>query len=267
MGIELETIGIYANHTSPPWSAAGTFGRRSRVGALITAIGRKLELQVLPVTQKDATWMVCAAIAAALFLTGCNSGDNTDAQDTAVSRTDEARAQRRLKDLLRPEVIVQTSVGKFRVRLDREHAPLTVDNFLEYVDGGHYDGTAFHQVEEGYMVLGGGYTEDLVEKPARPAVRNEAHNGLKNRRGTIAMARQIDVIDSSTCQFFINLDDNPMLDHRDREAEDYGYCVFGQVVEGFDVVRRIGKVEVHDTQGFQNVPQKIVMIESIHRVR
>ena len=206
-------------------------------------------------------------MAALVALAGCSSGDDAPPTDAAQGTAANEQDHRRKVDHLHPELRVRTSLGEFRVRLDAEHAPLTVDNFLEYVDAGFYNNTTFHQVEPGYMILGGGYTAEMVEKTTRPPFRNEAHNGLKNRRGTIAMARRFDTIDSSTSQFFINLDDNAVLDHQDRSAEDYGYCVFGEVLEGYDVVKRIGNVAVENQEGFSSIPIETVMIESIERVR
>lgn len=164
-----------------------------------------------------------------------------------------------------PRVRLSTTLGEIVVELDREHAPLSVDNFLQYVDAGQYDGTIFHQVVDGYVALGGGFTPELVEKPTRTPVRNEAHNGLKNLRGTIAMARDRSSIDSSTCQFFINLQDNPSLDHRSRTAEEYGYCVFGKVIEGMEIVDRLAKVETHDTEAFELIPISPVVIRTARR--
>jgi cyclophilin family peptidyl-prolyl cis-trans isomerase len=115
--------------------------------------------------------------------------------------------------------------------------------------------------------LGGGFNSDYSEKPAQTPIRNEAHNGLSNKRGTIAMARQDDVIDSSTSQFFINVVDNTHLDHKSRTVEEYGYCVFGHVTEGLEVVEKIAKSPVHDLQGFEMTPQQAVTIKSARRVR
>ncbi len=170
-------------------------------------------------------------------------------------------------DRLHPKVEFVTSLGRFVVELDAERAPLTVDNFLSYVDSGHYDQTVFHQVIRDYVILGGAYTASGEEKPAAVPIRNEAHNGLKNLRGTIAMARQADAIDSSTCQFFINLRDNPGLDHTGTTAEQYGYCVFGRVIEGFDTVERIANVEVGQKGDFTDAPLEPVVIRSVRRVR
>ena len=115
--------------------------------------------------------------------------------------------------------------------------------------------------------MAGGYGTNLVEKPGRTPVRNEAHNGLKNRRGTISMVRLPDAIDSATCQFFINVADNPTLDFKDRTPERYGYCVFGEVVEGLDVVDKIGNAEVHDTTQLERTPVQAIVVKSIRRTR
>jgi cyclophilin family peptidyl-prolyl cis-trans isomerase len=136
-----------------------------------------------------------------------------------------------------------------------------------FVGGGVWVVGIFHQVVEGYIALAGGFSTDYSEKPAQTPVRNEAHNGLSNKRGAIAMARQFDVIDSSTSQFFVNLGDNAALDHKSRTVEEYGYCVFGHVTEGMDVVEKIGKTPVHDVQGFEMTPRQAVVIKSARRVR
>jgi len=168
-----------------------------------------------------------------------------------------------------PEVVIKTSLGEIRLQLDAEKAPVTVDNFLaNYVNRGFYDDTAVHYVAKDSMVLAGGYTADLEPKETRAYIRSEADNGLKNLRGTIAMVRDPEHIDSATSQFFVNLVDNPSLDHKDTEsAENYGYCVFGKVIEGMDVVDRIAGVEVADKGDFPNTPVQPVVIESIQRSR
>ncbi|MHC4398341.1 MAG: peptidylprolyl isomerase [Planctomycetota bacterium] len=174
---------------------------------------------------------------------------------------------------VRPVVVIQTSQGSFTVELDKERAPTTVDNFLTYVNEGFYDGTVFHQVYRGAVILGGAYTPEFVEKPTRPGIPNEAHNGLKNMRGTIAMARVYNEVNSATCQFFINVQDNPNYDHKpgssiDGNLEDYGYCVFGTVAEeSMAVVSRIANVEVQDTDQFERRPAQTVMIESVRQIR
>jgi cyclophilin family peptidyl-prolyl cis-trans isomerase len=169
-------------------------------------------------------------------------------------------------DPLHPEVVIETSMGNIRVVLDKQNAPLTVENFLTYVDSGFYDQTIFHQVLKDYVILGGAFTASLVEKKAGHPIYNEAHNGLKNVSGTIAMARRPEAPDSATCQFFINVTDNPMLDHKDGALEEYGYCVFGNVTDGMEVVQRIANVEVHDQGEFERIPVQPVLIKSIRRL-
>lgn len=197
-------------------------------------------------------------------LVGCGgSADVPEETEAAKKPSSSAKSQAAREPA--PEqnqVVLETTMGRVVFELDEEHAPLTVANFLQYVESGHYDGTVFHQVVDGYIVLAGAYTPELDEKPAGVTIRNEADNGLKNKRGTIAMAREFDRIDSSTCQFFINLSDNPELDHQGRTAEDYGYCVFGRVVEGLDVVEKIAKVEAHNTEQFELIPIKPVVIKT-----
>jgi peptidyl-prolyl cis-trans isomerase B (cyclophilin B) len=211
-----------------------------------------------------------------LPLTGCGgSSESTDVEVTASINGGDAGSASQEAPLpygttpekVRPRVRLETTAGNITLELDAEQAPLTVENFLAYVESGHYDQTIFHQVVEGYMILGGGMTSEMSEKPVMTPIRNEAHNGLSNRRGSIAMARQFDAIDSSTAQFFINLADNTALDHKSRTAEEYGYCVFGQVVEGLDVVDRISKVQVTNSGGFEMLPAQAVVIRSAKRLQ
>ncbi len=163
-------------------------------------------------------------------------------------------------------VLMKTSMGDITLELDEQKAPETVRNFLAYVDAGFYDGTIFHRVIDGFMIQGGGFDSLLRRKPTRPPIRNEATNGLSNRRGTIAMART-SVVDSATSQFFINLVDNSFLDHRGNSPRTFGYAVFGRVVEGMDVVDRIGKTPTVRKNGlFQNLPREQVVIESVRRL-
>jgi cyclophilin family peptidyl-prolyl cis-trans isomerase len=190
----------------------------------------------------------------------------TDAQGgKSTAATAGAKAPER--DRLHPVVEAVTSLGSFQVRLDAKAAPGTVANFLNYVNSGHYDGTCFHYVAGQDMVLGGGFTPDLKLKPGSAPIRNEAHNGLKNTRGTIAMSRAYEVIDSATSQFFVNLDDHPDFDHSGDAPETYGYCVFGEVVAGMDVIERISQAEVHDAGDFIATPVDPVVIESMRQVR
>jgi peptidyl-prolyl cis-trans isomerase A (cyclophilin A) len=159
-----------------------------------------------------------------------------------------------------PRVLLATSLGDITLQLDPEKAPKTVANFLEYVKSGHYDGTVFHRVIGGFMIQGGGFTADMAQKPTRAPIPLESRNGLKNERGTVAMART-SVPDSATSQFFINVVDNAMFDQAN-SRDGHGYAVFGKVVAGMDVVDRIRAVETASVGPHQNVPVKPVTIRS-----
>ncbi len=158
-----------------------------------------------------------------------------------------------------PRVLLATSLGDVTIQLDPEKAPKTVANFLDYVKAGHYDGTVFHRVIDGFMIQGGGFSAEMVQKPTRAPIPLESRSGLKNERGTVAMART-GVPDSATSQFFINVVDNPGLDYPKPDGN--GYAVFGRVVAGMDVVDRIRKVETTSVGPHQNVPAKPVLIRS-----
>ena len=166
----------------------------------------------------------------------------------------------------KPVVIMETSMGEIQIRLEPERAPITVKNFLEYVESGFYDGTIFHRVVKDFVIQGGGYTADLQRKPAGAPIRNEADNGLKNRRGTIAMARGV-AVDSATSEFYINVADNPILNHQDDSIQGYGYAVFGKVIEGMKVVDRIRGVETGKQKGMRKVPTVPVVIRSVRVIR
>jgi len=157
-------------------------------------------------------------------------------------------------------VKLTTNFGTITLELNAQAAPDTVANFLQYVRDGHYDGTLFHRVIDGFMIQGGGFTPDMQQKPTRAPIRNEANNGLKNEAYTIAMARTPNP-DSATSQFFINVANNDFLNFREPSAQGYGYCVFGKVVEGQDVVDRIRKVQTGMRAGHQDVPMEDVIIE------
>ena len=161
-----------------------------------------------------------------------------------------------------PMVVIETSMGNITVELYPDRAPKSVENFLSYVKDGFYEGTVFHRVMRGFMIQGGGLTADLARKPTRVPVENEASNGLKNQRGTLAMARTAEV-NSATSQFFINTVNNGALDHKGMGANDYGYCVFGKVMEGMDVVDKIEKVETGTKSGYRDVPVEAVVIKSV----
>lgn len=160
----------------------------------------------------------------------------------------------------RPVVQLETNMGTIKVELYPDKAPVTVKNFLTYVREGHYDGLIFHRVIRGFMVQGGGFTKDMKERrPAHPPIRNEAGNGLRNDRGTIAMARTNEV-DSATAQFFINVVNNDFLNHTDESPRGFGYAVFGKVIEGMGVVDRIRTVPTGRFSMFQDVPRDPVTI-------
>jgi cyclophilin family peptidyl-prolyl cis-trans isomerase len=159
-----------------------------------------------------------------------------------------------------PQVLLQTNHGEIKVELFAEQAPASTANFLNYVREGFYDGTIFHRVIGNFMIQGGGMTPDMKSKKTNPPIKNEADNGLKNERGTLAMART-QVVDSATSQFFINVTDNDFLDHRDKSPAGYGYAVFGKVVDGMGPVDTIRKVPTSNAGFHQDVPKEPVVIE------
>lgn len=165
----------------------------------------------------------------------------------------------------RPQVVFESSLGDIVVELNPSAAPQTVANFLDYVDQGAYDGSILHQVVAGYLVLGGGYDEELSPLPAGPTIPNEAANDLAHHRGTLAMARPLGAIDGAARQFFFNLADNPLLEHRGDTPETFGYCVFGQVVAGWDVLERIAAVPVESRGRFQLLPREPIVIRAVRR--
>ncbi len=164
-----------------------------------------------------------------------------------------------------PMVRLQTNVGAIAIQLDHENAPVTVENFLAYVGDGFYDATLFHRVIDGFMIQGGGFGTGMTKKPTRPPIKNEADNGLSNKAGTIAMARTADP-HSATAQFYINVADNPFLDFKAPTPDGWGYCVFGKVVEGRDVLDQIRKVATTTRAGHDNVPVDDVVLEQVEIV-
>ena len=163
-----------------------------------------------------------------------------------------------------PQVRLETSHGTIVLALDAARAPATVENFLAYVDAGHYDGTLFHRVIPGFMIQGGGFDRGFQQKETRPAIANEAGNGLKNLRGTIAMARTGEP-HSATAQFFINSVDNDFLNHTAENAQGWGYAVFGRVTEGLEVVDAISQVKTDTRRGHQDVPVEPVVLLKAER--
>ena len=159
-------------------------------------------------------------------------------------------------------VMMTTTVGPMTIELDADTAPKTVENFLSYVAGGFYDGTIFHRVIDNFMIQGGGFTADMEQKSTQAPIENEANNGLKNQRGTIAMARTQDP-HSATAQFFINVQDNDFLNHTGENMQGWGYAVFGKVNDGEDVLDKIRGVQTGSQAGHQDVPVEPIIIESV----
>jgi len=165
-----------------------------------------------------------------------------------------------------PKVLIKTTKGDITVELYPDKAPLSIQNFLSYVDEKFYDGTIFHRVIKGFMIQAGGFSTNLIEKPGKPPIKNEAGNGLKNKRGTIAMGRTPE-IHSATCHFYINHVDNPGLDHRNNTTGGFGYAVFGKVIKGMDVVDAIANAKTMVKGDDENVPRETITIISIRRIQ
>ncbi|WP_279342448.1 peptidylprolyl isomerase [Geotalea sp. SG265] len=165
-----------------------------------------------------------------------------------------------------PVVVMETSLGTVKMELFQKEAPISVKNFLDYTNEGFYNGTIFHRVIPRFMIQGGGFSEGLKMKPTKAPIKNEAGNGLKNDRGTVAMARTM-MVDSATSQFFINVVNNEFLNHMDNSPRGFGYAVFGKVIEGMDVVDKIAAVKTGMQRGFADVPETAVVIKSIKVVK
>jgi peptidyl-prolyl cis-trans isomerase A (cyclophilin A) len=170
----------------------------------------------------------------------------------AVAMTAEAK---------NPVVVMETNMGNVKLELFEKEAPISVKNFLDYANNGFFSNTIFHRVIANFMIQGGGFTTDFKQKATNAPIKNEADNGLKNQRGSLAMART-NIVDSATAQFFINVVNNDFLNHRDKSMQGYGYAVFGKVVEGMDVVDKIAGVKTV-TRGFPDVPEQQVVIKSM----
>jgi peptidyl-prolyl cis-trans isomerase B (cyclophilin B) len=196
-------------------------------------------------------WMAAVAVVAA----GCSQAPRRAAAGKPAEATPAAEKM--------PAVaVIRTAFGEIEIDLFVDQAPATVKNFADYAKRGHFDGTIFHRVMDGFMIQGGGFMPDMREKPTRAPIPNEATNRLGNLRGTVAMARTPDP-HSASSQFYINVVDNPMLDHRAPTFDGFGYCVFGRVSRGMDVVDRIKTVPTTSVGGHQNVPVQPVLIEKV----
>ena len=182
------------------------------------------------------------------------------APSLALSAPSQHSCAALLKGKAPMKVKLTTSMGPIVLELDKEKAPASAENFAKYVDSGHYNGTIFHRVIDGFMIQGGGFDKDMRQKPTQAPIKNEAQNGLKNDKYTVAMARTPDP-NSATAQFFINVKDNDFLNFTAPTAQGWGYAVFGKVVEGKDVVDKIAKVATGNRGGHQNVPTQPVVIE------
>jgi cyclophilin family peptidyl-prolyl cis-trans isomerase len=166
-----------------------------------------------------------------------------------------------------PKVLMKTSMGDITLELNLDKAPISVKNFMKYVKSGHYKGTIYHRVIANFMIQGGGFTKDMNKKGGTDApIKNEATNGLKNKKGTVAMART-SVVDSATDQFFINVVDNDFLNHRNTSSSGFGYAVFGNVIKGMDVVDKIRVVKTTSHGSYQDVPATPVIIESVTEIK
>lgn len=194
----------------------------------------------------SAAFACCVALADVTETTTAETKDANTAMDTKTS------------------VIIETTLGNIEVELDAEKAPVTVANFLSYVDESFYDGTIFHRVIPRFMIQGGGFTADMAQKKTKAPIKNEAANGLKNARGTIAMARTM-IVDSATAQFFINTVDNDFLDFRAPTPQGFGYAVFGRVTSGMEVVDAISATKTGVSHGMRDVPIDTVVIKTIRR--
>jgi cyclophilin family peptidyl-prolyl cis-trans isomerase len=223
-------------------------------------------------------FFVVLATLGSIYLAGCGGGSSTGPEaasssqvstGTAVTTPATGKAKPAPYKPANPIVVLHTTAGDVKIELLHEKAPQTVDNFiLNYAGRGFYDQTIFHHVEPGMMLIGGGYTADMQPKAPRTAIFNESRNGLSNRRGTIAMIHDPDSPHSATSQFFINLADNPDFDFKAGETEDLlGYCVFGQVIEGLEVVERIAQMPTSAIGEFAKVPSPPVAIQSVERLR
>jgi cyclophilin family peptidyl-prolyl cis-trans isomerase len=206
--------------------------------------------------------MFIAAIICLAFANLASPGTWGDGQDKTRVQVPPLQAPAPTPAPGNPVVVISTSMGDITVELFKDRAPVSVENFLQYVKDGFYEGTIFHRVKRGYVVQGGGYTPEMVEKGTRPPIQNEATNGLRNTRGTVAMART-QALRSGTSQFYFNLANNSELDHRGYAPPDFGYAVFGRVLEGMDVVDTIAATPVGASGPHDDVPLAPVIIQKI----
>jgi peptidyl-prolyl cis-trans isomerase B (cyclophilin B) len=223
-------------------------------------------LAMQSIHQSIGARMLAVAIAMLLSASGCNKSDTELPTASISGSTGDSGGgafPQKPQVNMHPTVKVKTTAGDFTIKLNAEVAPLSVENFLSYANSGFYNGTIFHQVIPGFIALTGGYDTKYQLKATNSPVRNEAHKGLLNKRGSIALARQPDAVDSATSQFFINLADNTPLDYTGDDPEQYGYSVFGEVTDGMEVIDKIAKCQVANMGQLQNVPTQQIVIQSM----
>jgi cyclophilin family peptidyl-prolyl cis-trans isomerase len=224
---------------------------------------------------RGASAILLSGLLSVLF--GCGQSD-TGATSTATANSDEnlpvdskntttSKPVAKPLDIKYPQVVLETTLGPITLKLNAEKAPLTVENFLNYVNRGHYNGTIVHEVHKNFIALLGGFTEDLEERQGDFPIRNEAANGLENKRYTVAMARLPHSIDSATTHFFINLNDNKNLDHAGKDAEKFGFCVFGEVIAGREIVDRLNTIATSSKQDFPALPTATIAVQSAKRIK
>ncbi len=210
-------------------------------------------------------------------LVGCGQSDSGSTPDAATNtvetsvyspgKTSPSGVAAKKFDSKYPEVVLETTLGPITLRLDAEKAPLTVGNFLNYVNRGHYNGTIVHEVHKNFIALLGGYTENLTERTGDFPIRNEAANGLENKRYSVAMARLPHSIDSATTHFFINLADNANLNHSGKAADKFGFCVFGEVIAGREIVDQLNSVNTTAKQDFPALPATTIAVQNVKRIK
>ncbi len=213
-------------------------------------------------------------------MVGCGQSDQppatveNDIASPSASEDSLTRSNNRIEgiavkkyDTKYPEVVLETSLGPITLKLDAEKAPLTVGNFLNYVNRGHYNGTIVHEVHKNFIALLGGYTENLKERTGDFPIRNEAANGLENKRYSVAMARLPDSIDSATTHFFINLADNANLNHAGKAADKFGFCVFGEVISGREIVDQLNSINTRTEQDFPALPTATIAVRNVKRIK
>jgi peptidyl-prolyl cis-trans isomerase A (cyclophilin A) len=211
-------------------------------------------------------------------LAGCGQSDAGNAPAAASNNNDSnvtvapgksvaASQPTKAMDSKFPEVVLETTLGPITLKLNAEKAPLTVGNFLNYVDRGHYNGTIVHEVHKNFIALLGGFTDNLKERHGDFPIRNEAANGLENKRYTVAMARLPNSIDSATTHFFINLNDNKNLDHSGKDPEKFGFCVFGEVIAGREIVDQLNTIATSSKQEFPSLPTATIAVQNAKRIK